>query len=97
MSLPLTTFIGDLEKSSECTVVKFADDAVLGGPVDRLKDGAAIQSDPDRLEEWTDGNPVKFSKAGANSCIWEGITPCHSIGWELTDCRQFSRTGLGGY
>lgn len=32
-------------------MVKFADDAILGGPVDRLKERAAIQSDLARLEE----------------------------------------------
>lgn len=66
-------FISDLEKAPACTLVKFADDALLGGPVDRFEDRAAIQSDPDKLEEWVDRNPMKFSRASANSCVWEGI------------------------
>jgi len=37
---------------------------------------------------------MKFSRASADSCIWEGITPRHSA--ELTDWGQFSSRGLGG-
>ena len=50
-SLPFNVFISDLEKATECALVKIADDAILGGPVDRLEDRAAIQSDPNKLEE----------------------------------------------
>lgn len=75
-SLPFNVFTRDLEKATECTLVKFADDAILGGQVDRLEDRAAIQSDPDKLEEWNDRNAMKFSRASANSCIWEGMQQC---------------------
>ncbi|KAK4828742.1 hypothetical protein QYF61_000733 [Mycteria americana] len=44
-------FINDLEKVTECTLAKYADDSKLVGSVDTLKSRAAIQRNQGRLEE----------------------------------------------
>ncbi|KAK4806988.1 hypothetical protein QYF61_000317 [Mycteria americana] len=55
-------FINDLDDRTECNLSKFADDTKLGG-VDDIPDVcAAIQRHLDRLENWSERNPIKFNK-----------------------------------
>ena len=55
-------FINDLDDRTECNLSKFADDTKLGG-VDVTPDVcAAIQRHLDRLENWSERNPIKFNK-----------------------------------
>lgn len=57
----LNDLISDLKEVTECTLVKFAIDAKLGGgPVNMLKGRATIQRELGRLEGWA--NLVKFNE-----------------------------------
>lgn len=55
-------FLDDLDNGVECTLSKFTDDTKVGGGADTPGDHAAIQSDLNRLEKWTDRNLTQFSK-----------------------------------
>lgn len=53
--LPLFLFdvlISDLKDVTECTLIKFAVDNKLAGPINILKGRVTTQSKPDRLEGW---------------------------------------------
>ncbi|GAB0192437.1 mitochondrial enolase superfamily member 1 [Grus japonensis] len=54
--------INALDDGTECTPSKPTDDTEGGGMADAPDGCAAIQRDLDKMEEWADGNIVKFNK-----------------------------------
>jgi len=61
----INIFVGDMDRGTECTLSKFADNK-LCGVVDMLEGRNAIQRDLERLERWSCMNFMKFNKAKCN-------------------------------
>ena len=56
-------FINDIYSRIECTLSEFLDDAKLYGAVNIAEGQDAIQSDPDRLQQWAQENLMRFNKS----------------------------------
>lgn len=78
-------FVYDLCDGTQCTIRKFTDDLKLGGVVDMPNGCAALQRDLNRLEKWVSRNLMEFNNTYTRSCLWQGLTPGTSRGWEPTN------------
>uniref|UniRef100_A0A803T1G7 Reverse transcriptase domain-containing protein n=1 Tax=Anolis carolinensis TaxID=28377 RepID=A0A803T1G7_ANOCA len=55
-------FINNLDEGLEGTIIKFADDAKLGGIANTPEERSRIQNDLNRLERWAETNKMKFNR-----------------------------------
>lgn len=61
-------FINHLVDGIENTLTKFGDDIKLGHKVDMSEERPILQTDLDKLEEWTSKNYMKFNKDSQKNC-----------------------------
>ncbi|GAB0199614.1 mitochondrial enolase superfamily member 1 [Grus japonensis] len=86
-------FINDLDVGLEGVASKFADDTKLGGAVDSVKGGEALQRDLDRLENWAIANPIRFNKGKCQILhLGRGNPGCtHRLGDETLETSHAER------
>ncbi|GAB0182819.1 mitochondrial enolase superfamily member 1 [Grus japonensis] len=89
-------FINDLDVGLEGVMKKFADDTKLGGAVDSVEGREALQRDLDRLENWAITNHMKFKRASARLCTWEGATLAMHTDWAMRRWRPAMLKGTWG-
>jgi len=77
------SLITDLGAAAERTLSEVAGDIKLGGAADMPEGRAAIQRDLEGLEEWTDGNLMKFSQRN-----------CRVLPLERNSCRYWDILGV---
>ncbi|RMC15229.1 hypothetical protein DUI87_07414 [Hirundo rustica rustica] len=76
----LSLFTNHLEEGIECTLSRFADE-MKWGVADTPEGCADIQQDLDTLEDWAEGNLVRFNQGRRLVLHQERNTPSTSTGW----------------
>lgn len=63
--------------------VKQYNDTKLNGEMDNSEGRSTLQEDLNRLEEWTNKNPMKLHRISVRCCTLENIIQEYSTGWDL--------------